>query len=91
MPLPWNIPVKLHFQKQFSVAECVGNKASEITLVFLHGSTMTKEGMLVLAKAFPDIVLPKNGKKYYVFHYTTVLQLCIEKKYFFIPFICSEY
>jgi len=28
------------------------------------------------------IFLPKNDKKYYVFHYTTVLQLCIEEKYF---------
>ena len=41
-------------RKNMLVYECVGNKASEITLVFLHGSTMTKEGMLVLAKAFPD-------------------------------------
>ena len=41
-------------RKNMLVYECVGNKSSEMTLVFLHGSTMTKEGMLVLAKAFPD-------------------------------------
>lgn len=34
--------------------ERVGNQESEITLVFLHGSTMTKEGMLPLAKEFQD-------------------------------------
>lgn len=34
--------------------ECVGNKESEITLVFLHGSTMTKEGILPFAKEFQD-------------------------------------
>ncbi|MDE7477419.1 MAG: alpha/beta hydrolase [Lachnospiraceae bacterium] len=34
--------------------ESVGLKSSETTLVFLHGSTMTKEGMLGLAKEFPN-------------------------------------
>lgn len=30
----------------------IGDQSSEITLVFLHGSTMTKEGMLPLAEKF---------------------------------------
>ena len=34
--------------------EKAGRKDSEATLVFLHGSTMTKEGMLPLAKEFGD-------------------------------------
>ena len=34
--------------------EKAGRKDSEVTLVFLHGSTMTKEGMLPLAKEFVD-------------------------------------
>ncbi len=34
--------------------ERTGNKDSDTTLVFLHGSTMTKEGMLPLAKEFKD-------------------------------------
>ncbi|MCI8410675.1 MAG: alpha/beta hydrolase [Lachnospiraceae bacterium] len=32
----------------------LGNKNSSISLVFLHGSTMTKEGMLPLAEMFPQ-------------------------------------
>lgn len=32
----------------------IGNKDSEITLVFLHGSTMTKEGMLPFAEGFTE-------------------------------------
>lgn len=32
----------------------IGDKSSGISLVFLHGSTMTKEGMLPLAKMFPQ-------------------------------------
>ncbi len=32
----------------------LGNKSSENTLVFLHGSTMTKEGMLPLAEKFEE-------------------------------------
>lgn len=32
----------------------VGNKDSDLTLVFLHGSTMTKEGMLPLAEEFQN-------------------------------------
>lgn len=32
----------------------VGNSESETTLVFIHGSTMTKEGMLALAEGFPQ-------------------------------------
>lgn len=32
----------------------MGNTSSSISLVFLHGSTMTKEGMLPLAKMFPQ-------------------------------------
>lgn len=31
-----------------------GKKGSGISLIFLHGSTMTKEGMLPLAKMFPE-------------------------------------
>lgn len=31
----------------------IGDSRSEITLVFLHGSTMTKEGMLPVAEKFP--------------------------------------
>lgn len=31
-----------------------GNKESDTTLIFLHGSTMTKEGMLPLAEEFTD-------------------------------------
>ena len=31
-----------------------GNKDSDTTLIFLHGSTMTKEGMLPLAEEFKD-------------------------------------
>ena len=34
--------------------ERTGNKDSDTTLVFLHGSTMTKEGMLPLAEEFTD-------------------------------------
>lgn len=34
--------------------EKAGRQDSEVTLVFLHGSTMTKEGMLPLAKEFGD-------------------------------------
>lgn len=41
-------------QKNMLAYECIGNKNSDNTLVFLHGSTMTKEGMLGLAKEFPD-------------------------------------
>lgn len=32
----------------------VGNKNSSVTLIFLHGSTMTKEGMLPFAERFDD-------------------------------------
>lgn len=32
----------------------IGDKSSSISLVFLHGSTMTKEGMLPLAEMFPQ-------------------------------------
>lgn len=32
----------------------IGNQESERTLVFLHGATMTKEGMLPFAEKFPD-------------------------------------
>lgn len=32
----------------------MGNTSSSISLVFLHGSTMTKEGMLPLAEMFPQ-------------------------------------
>lgn len=32
----------------------LGNQKSERTLVFLHGATMTKEGMLPFAEKFPD-------------------------------------
>lgn len=32
----------------------IGNESSKTTLVFLHGSTMTKEGMLPLAEGFKD-------------------------------------
>ena len=32
----------------------IGNKDSNTTLIFLHGSTMTKEGMLPLAEEFKD-------------------------------------
>lgn len=34
--------------------ERIGNKNSDITLVFLHGSTMTKEGLLPLAEQMKD-------------------------------------
>lgn len=34
--------------------ERTGKQDSDITLIFLHGSTMTKEGMLPLAEAFRD-------------------------------------
>lgn len=30
----------------------IGNRRSDVTLVFLHGSTMTKEGMLPFAEEF---------------------------------------
>ncbi|MEE1195880.1 MAG: alpha/beta hydrolase [Lachnospiraceae bacterium] len=36
------------------VYEQMGNKDSEVTLVFLHGSTMTKEGMFPLAEKFGE-------------------------------------
>lgn len=32
----------------------IGNQQSNVTLVFLHGSTMTKEGMLPFAEGFTD-------------------------------------
>ena len=32
----------------------IGNPKSERTLIFLHGATMTKEGMLPFAERFPD-------------------------------------
>lgn len=47
----------------------MGNKESDRTIVFIHGSTMTKEGMGLFAKAFAEyncIVfdLPAHGESY---------------------------
>lgn len=46
--------VELVNQKRKLVYRRVGNEHSDISLVFLHGSTMTKEGMLPLAQQFEN-------------------------------------